>query len=254
MGAKRKPAGVIGVLGGMGPMATVDFMRKVILLTPVSRDQDHLPLIAYSVPQVPDRSAAIVEGTESPLPAMIQGLRTLVAAGAECIAIPCNTAHHWYDDLARESSVPVLHIVDATVAAMERLGVDDGPVGLLATAGTLNAGIYQARLASRGYECMLPDDGDMETLVTPGIGLVKAGRTAPAEELLRAAADNLLGRGAGAVILGCTEIPVALKDSGASGGRYVDATRALAEACVLWSRDRDRPPPEAGETRERQSA
>ncbi len=242
MGAKQKTAGVIGVLGGMGPMATVDFMRKVILLTPVSRDQDHLPLIAYSVPQVPDRSASIVEGTESPLPAMIQGLRTLVRAGVECIAIPCNTAHHWYDDLARESSVPVLHIVDAA------------GVGLLATAGTLNVGIYQARLASRGYECILPDDGDMETLVTPGIGLVKAGRMAQAEELLRAAADNLLGRGAGAVILGCTEIPVALKDSDASGGRYVDATAALAEACVLWSRDRDRPPPGAGETRERQSA
>ena len=254
MAAKRKTAGVIGVLGGMGPMATVDFMRKIISLTPASKDQDHLPVIAYSVPQVPDRSLAIVEGGESPLPAMIHGLRTLVRAGAECIAIPCNTAHHWYDDLARESSVPVLHIVDATGAAMARLGVDDGPVGLLATAGMLNVGIYQSRLASRGYTCIVPDDGDMETLVMPGIGLVKAGRMARAEELLRAAADNLLGRGAGAVILGCTEIPVALKDSDASGERYVDATRALAEACVLWSRDRDRPPSETGETRERQSA
>ncbi len=254
MGAKQKPAGVIGVLGGMGPMATVDFMRKVIELTPASRDQDHLPLIVYSVPQVPDRSASIVEGRESPLPAMIEGLGTLARAGVECIAIPCNTAHHWYDDLARESSVPILHIVDAAGAAMERLGVPDGPVGLLATAGTLDAGIYPARLASLGYECMVPDDADMETLVTPGIGLVKAGRTAQAEELLRTAADNLLGGGARAVILGCTEIPVALKDSDASGGRYVDATAALAEACVLWSRDRDRPPPGTGKTRERQSA
>ncbi len=254
MGAKQKTAGVIGVLGGMGPMATVDFMRKIILLTPVSRDQVHLPLIAYSVPQVPDRSTSIVEGTESPLPAMIQGLRTLVRAGVECIAIPCNTAHHWYDDLTRESSVPILHIVDATGAAMERLGVHDGPVGLLATAGTLNVGIYQARLASRGYECIFPDDGDMETLVTPGIGLVKAGRMTQAEELLRAAADNLFGRGVGAVILGGPEIPVALKDSDTSGGRYVDATAALAEACIQWSRGRDRPPPGAGETRERQSA
>ena len=254
MAAKRKPAGAIGVLGGMGPMATVDFLAKVIELTPASRDQDHLPLIVYSVPQVPDRTAAIVEGKESPLPAMIEGLRTLVGAGVECIAIPCNTAHHWYDDLARESSVPVLHMVDAAGAAMQRLGVPDGPVGLLATAGTLAAGIYPTRLVRHGYKCVVPADGDMEPLVMPGIGLVKAGRMARAEELLRAAADNLLGRGAGAVILGCTEIPVALKDSDASGERYVDATRALAEACVLWSRDRDRPPSETGETRERQSA
>ena len=254
MGAKRKTAGVIGVLGGMGPMATVDFMRKIISLTPASKDQDHLPVIAYSVPQVPDRSIAIVEGGESPLPAMIHGLRTLVRAGAECIAIPCNTAHHWYDDLARESSVPVLHMVDAAGAAMQRLGVPDGPVGLLATAGTLAAGIYPARLVRHGYECVVPDDGDMETLVTPGIGLVKAGRVAEAEELLRTAADNLLGRGARVVILACTEIPVALKDDDASEGCYVDATRALAEACVRWSRGDDRPPPGAREKRQRQNA
>ena len=254
MAAKQKPAGAIGVLGGMGPMATVDFLAKVIELTPASRDQDHLPLIVYSVPQVPDRSASIVEGRESPLPAMIEGLRTLVRAGVECIAIPCNTAHHWYDDLARESSVPVLHIVAAAGGAMQRLGVPDGPVGLLATAGTLAAGIYPARLVRHGYECVIPDNGDVETLVTPGIGLVKAGRVAEAEELLRTAADNLLGRGARVVILACTEIPVALKDDDASEGRYVDATRALAEACVRWSRGDDRPPPGAREKRQRQNA
>ena len=254
MAAKRKPAGAIGVLGGMGPMATVDFLAKVIELTPASRDQDHLPLIVYSVPQVPDRSASIVEGRESPLPAMIEGLRTLVRAGVECIAIPCNTAHHWYDGLARESSVPVLHMVDAAGAAMQRLGVPDGPVGLLATAGTLAAGIYPARLVRHGYECVVPDNGDVETLVTPGIGLVKAGRVAEAEELLRTAADNLLGRGARVVILACTEIPVALKDDDASEGCYVDATRALAESCVRWFRGKDRPPPGAREKRQRQNA
>ena len=116
-------SGTIGVLGGMGPLATVDFMRKVIDLTPARRDQEHLPLIVYSVPQVPGRSACILEGAASPLPAMLRGIRTLAQAGAECIAIPCNTAHHWYDELARESRCPVLHIVDAACAAMERGGV-----------------------------------------------------------------------------------------------------------------------------------
>jgi len=253
MGAKRKSAGVIGVLGGMGPMATVDFMSKVIALTPASKDQDHLPLIVYSVPQVPDRTSAIIEAGESPLPAMIEGLGTLVQAGAGCIAIPCNTAHYWYDDLMLECSVPILHIVDTAGGAMKRLGIHEGPVGLLATAGTLDTGIYPAGLARHGYECMLPDDGDMDTLVTPGIGLVKAGRIVAAEKLLRTAADNLLRRGARAVILGCTEIPVALRNDDASAAQYVDATRALAEACVRWSQGHDRPRPNGRNIQERQS-
>ena len=184
---------------------------------------------------------------------MIEGLGMLGRAGVGCIAIPCNTAHHWYDDLTRQSSIPILHMVDAAGAAMQRRGVHDGPVGLLATAGTLEAGIYPARLAPHGYACMLPDNRDMETLVTPGIRLVKAGRTAEAEELLRTAADTLLGRGARLVILACTEIPVALKDDDASAPRYVDATMALAEACVRWSRGGEEPRG-VRETRQRQSA
>ena len=100
-----KTRALLGVLGGMGPLATVDFLSKLIAETPAERDADHVPVLVYSVPQIPDRPAAILAGGASPLPEMLNGLRTLKAAGAACIAIPCNTAHYWYDALAREAGV-----------------------------------------------------------------------------------------------------------------------------------------------------
>ncbi len=228
-------SGTIGVLGGMGPLATVDFMRKVIDLTPARRDQEHLPLIVYSVPQVPGRSACILEGAASPLPAMVHGIRTLAQAGAECIAIPCNTAHHWYDELARESPCPVLHIVDAACAAMERRAVGQGAVGLLATAGTIAAGVYQERLDRHGYDCVVLGARDMEDLVMRGIALVKAGEMEDARALLETAAAKLGTQGVRAIVLGCTEIPIVFNGvSSSSLPPVVDATQALAEACVEW--------------------
>ncbi len=228
-------SGTIGVLGGMGPLATVDFMRKVIELTPARRDQEHLPLIVYSVPQVPERSACILEGAASPLPAMLRGLHTLAQAGAECIAIPCNTAHHWYDELVRESRCPVLHIVDAVCAAMKRSGVHEGPVGLLATTGTIAAGIYQARLDQHGYDCVVLGAREMEDLVMRGIELVKAAKMGEARALLETAAAKLGKEGARTVILGCTEIPIVFNGGPSSSTpRLVDATHALAQACVEW--------------------
>lgn len=221
----------LGVLGGMGPLATVDFMRKVIEATPASCDQDHIPLIAYSVPQVPDRTEAILGAGESSLPAMLEGLRVLEGAAVDCIAIPCNTAHYWYDDMVRACAVPLLHIADCACAAIERRGSAEGPIGLMGTPGTIASGIYQARLGQRGYECLVPDAADMEALVAAGIALVKAGEIADARAHLEKAADGLRRRGAVAAILGCTEIPVALNDGNPF---YVDATQALAEAAVEW--------------------
>src|SRR4051812_14632246 len=107
----REKRRVLGVLGGMGPLATVDFLKKLIEETPATRDQDHVPVVVYSVPQIPDRPGAILEATESPLPAMLEGVRVLKGAGAAALAIACNTAHYWYDELSAEG-VPVVHIAD----------------------------------------------------------------------------------------------------------------------------------------------
>ena len=129
---------ILGVLGGMGPLATVDFLQKLIEETPATRDQDHIPVIAYSVPQVPDRPRAIAGTGESPLPHMLAGIRTLKSAGAQAVAIACNTAHYWYDDLVQQGGLPVLHIADAACAVFA--GKKAQRVGLIATQGTAAAG------------------------------------------------------------------------------------------------------------------
>jgi aspartate racemase len=226
---------MLGVLGGMGPLATADFYEKLIAQTPAARDQEHVPVVIYAVPQVPDRTVALLEGGPSPLPALQTGLETLVAAGAQAIAIACNTAHAWYDELAAASPVPILHIADAAAAAAVRIAGPGARLALVATTGTLAAGFYPRRLAERGFECAAPTDAEMRELVMPGIGKVKAGAIDEGGRLLERAVGTLLERGARAVVLGCTEVPVALdRIASPLRTRCVDATDALAGACVAW--------------------
>ena len=222
---------LLGVLGGMGPLATVDFLQKLIEETPASRDQDHVPVITYCVPQIPDRPPAITGNGESPLPHMLEGVRTLKRAGATIVAIACNTAHYWYDDLVAASGMPMLHIADAACADLG----DVQRVGLLATQGTIAADFYQSRLAARGVECVLSSADEQRTLVLPAIECVKRNDLAQAHTLALRAARGLLAQGAQVILMGCTEIPLAIDYQPSEvTERCIDATRALARACVKW--------------------
>ncbi len=226
---------MIGVLGGMGPAATLDFMAKLLRLTPAEREQDHLPLLVVSDPRVPDRVAPVLHGGgPSPLPAMQEGIRRLERAGGQCVAIPCHTAHAWYHELAAATSLPILHIVDAALAEIARQGVPPGPLGLLATAATLKAGLYQQRLAAAGHPALLASDEVMADAVLPAIALVKQGRTAAAGVLLQRAVGHLVAAGAERVLLACTELPVAL--AAAPQPACIDGTEALARSCLAWWR------------------
>jgi aspartate racemase len=228
---------MIGVLGGMGPAATVDFMAKLIRLTPVTRDQEHLPLIVLSDPRVPDRVGPIMTGEgEPPLPAMVRGIRALEAAGAGCIVIPCHTAHAWYDELKASTPLPVLSMVEAVLAEVERGAVPGRPVGLLATAATLEADLYQSALEIRGRPVLIPAPEVMRERVLPAIALVKRDRAAEAAPLLEAAIADLVAQGAGLVVLACTELPVALAALGGPPATCLDATEALARAAIAWYR------------------
>ena len=226
---------VLGVLGGMGPLATVDFLKKLIEETPAARDEDHLPVIAWSVPQIPSRPPAITGTGESPLPALLEGIRTLKQAGAVAIAIPCNTAHYWYDDMVREGGLPIIHIADAALAALEARRITGKTVGLIATTGTLAAGFFQQRLAARGFRYLTNSDVDIDALVLPAIVHVKRNELDAAASLLATAVDKLMAAGAGGVILACTETPVVLDRLPPElAAQCIDATRALAKACVEW--------------------
>jgi aspartate racemase len=222
----------IGVLGGMGPMATADFFRKLVEETPAERDQDHIPVIIYSVPQIPSRSKAITNADESPLPQMLEGLRALKLQHVDFVAIPCNTAHFWYEDLCRKGGLPILHIVDAVYRALASDGID-GPIGLLCTEATLSSRIYHERLAECGIDLMVNPPEERDEFVNPAIELVKCGRLQEAGVAVQRAAARLLERGAQKLILGCTELPVALEAGAPSSmEKCIDATRALARASV----------------------
>ena len=227
---------ILGVLGGMGPLASACFMQRLTLLTPAERDQDHIPTILWSDPRVPDRTAARVAGGEDPLPALVRGIRGLEAAGCGAIAIPCNTAHGWYDGMRAATKLPILHIVDAAGAELRRLGVAGGRIGVMGTAGTLAMRLYQQRLDGLGYECLTPSEAEMQSRVTPAITAVKANKLVDSYEPLAEVAQSLMARGAKAVVLGCTEIPLGIAAGPALPFPVADTIDALARAAIAWAK------------------
>ncbi len=221
---------MLGVIGGMGPLATADFFRKLIAATPATGDEQHIPVLIHSVPQIPSRPAAILRGGPSPLPELLRARDRLLAAGATLLAMPCNTAHHWYPDLTQGCSVPFVHIVDAVAAVLDPAL---GTVGLIATEATLAARIYEQRLAARRLQLLNPDEREYRAAVQPAIDAVKSNASADAGRLIEPVVRGLLARGAGCVVLACTEIPISLDaiDSPLRA-QCVDSTDALARACI----------------------
>jgi aspartate racemase len=226
------PTGVIGVLGGMGPAATIDFMHKVLSATPATRDQDHVPMVVSSIPQVPDRTAAFRGDGASPLAAMIASGQRLAQAGAGLVVMPCNTAHLWFNGVQGALGLPMLHLVDAALEDAIALVGADAPIGLLCTDATLASGLYLNRTPRVHW--VLPTATEMLDRVMPGIEAVKAGELGRGGELLCAAAHALAQRGAQALVLGCTEVPLVLGPVNA-GVPVVDATASLARRAVAWS-------------------
>jgi aspartate racemase len=217
-------------------MAGAYFMERLIALTPATSEQEHVPAILWSDPRVPSRPGARLEGGADPLPWMRHGVARLEQAGAQAIAIPCNTAHLWYEDLVAEARVPVLHIVDAAIADLHRQGIRSGRIGLMATAATLQLCLYQDRLEARGYECIVPSDDEVLRHCTIPIRHVKANDIPAACEPVAAGVERLLERGAQAVVLGCTELPLALPNARRTGINIplVDSIDALALAALDW--------------------
>lgn len=229
-------ARVLGVLGGMGPLAGATFMQRMTLLTPAERDQDHIPAILWSDPRVPDRTAARLSDGEDPLPWLLRGIAGLEAAGCGAIAIPCNTAHGWFEPMQAATRLPILHIVHAAADELLRLRVPAGPIGLMATTGTLAMRLYQDRLAARGHDCVTPSEEEMTRIVMPAIELVKANRISESYAPLAEIARRLIERGARGVVLGCTEIPLGIAAGPALPFPVADTIDALARASIAWAK------------------
>ncbi len=220
----------VGVLGGMGPDATADFMSCVIRATPADKDQDHVRMLIDSNPHVPNRQEALLRGGEDPGPALASMARGLAAAGADFLVMPCNTAHAFADAITAAVDIPLVSIIDVIVEACG----DAAAVGVLATDGCLSSGVFQAALTERGRRAVLPDDAETAALMGL-ITRIKAGDTgSKVADGMRELAAALIARGAEVIIAGCTEIPLVL-DADRVDVPVVSSTDALARATVAMA-------------------
>lgn len=222
----------IGVLGGMGPEATLICFKRIIKNTPAGKDQDHIRVIIDSNPKVPDRTESMLENGPSPVPLMVSGCRALERAGADFIVIPCVTAHFFIDELRAETDLPILSILDAFSEAVERTNPEIATVGLMGTDGTIKSGMFQKRLAQAGIKTIICDDMH-QARVMAAIYDIKKGERAISEITpdLEAAAESLVERGAQGIIAGCTEIPLGLSQRHVSVP-FFDSLLILARAAI----------------------
>lgn len=205
----KNEAKIIGVIGGMGPLATVDLYRKIVEHTDADCDQAHVRTIIDSNTNIPDRTAALLSGGESPVRELQSSVRLLEQAGAQVLVMPCHTAHCFYDDVQDIASVPVLNMIELTVQELKRQGARR--VGLLATDGAVQSGIYQRHFDGSGIELLLPDAEGQAALMDMIYSGVKAGCAEYDTTAVRAALDRLMDAGAQTLILGCTELPPAFE-------------------------------------------
>lgn len=199
----------IGIIGGMGPLATADLFRKIALHTDAASDQEHPRVVIDSNTDIADRTAALLHGGADPVPEIVKSARRLESIGADFLVMPCNTAHGFYDAVAAAVEIPVLHMIALTRDALKARGVQKA--GLLATDGTVETGIYQQTFRGSGVELLTPPADDQAAVMDLIYNGVKAGDLAHDASAFRRACENLLGHGAETLILGCTELPPAFE-------------------------------------------
>jgi len=223
----------VGILGGMGPAATLALYERILALTPAERDQDHIRVIIDSNPKIPDRTAAILGDGESPLPAMIEGARTLERAGANVLVIPCNTAHHWLLPLRESISIPIINMVGETAAEVAGYTPPFQKVALLATTGTINTALYQQALAEKGITVLVPTTQEQDAIMDV-IHRIK-GKDHMVKGQILPVVQSLLDQGAQGLILGCTELSLVVEEGDLRCPLF-DPLAVLARRAVEWAR------------------
>ncbi len=223
-------AKTLGILGGLGPRASVYFYYLLTEHTAAACDADHMNIILMSAADIPDRSEYILgKSDRSPLPEMKKNVERLIAAGADLIAIPCNTAHYFFDALQKTTPVPVLNIVQETVSLAAANGAKR--LGILATTGTVRAGAYQHAASNLGLTAILPEEEEQEALMRLIYNDIKTAAE-PNYDCFYEIADHLLSRGCDALILGCTELSLIPKDARYDRYPMIDSLLVLTAKCI----------------------
>lgn len=220
----------LGVIGGLGPMATVYFLQLITQMSDAASDQEHMEILVHSNPRIPDRTGYILgKSREDPLPPMLAAGKGLASQGADLLAIPCVTAHYFREAVERGTGLPVLNAPGETAAHLREAGISRA--GVLATDGTVRCGLVQNALTAQGIQCLLPDQEGQASVMKLIYEEIKAGKPADPGKL-QAVSEQLFRRGAQAVLLACTELSLVKKDH-ALGAGYLDVLEVLARSAVL---------------------
>ena len=223
----------IGILGAMGPLATADLFKKIVLMTKAGSDNEHIRIYIDNNAQIPDRTGAILGGGADPVPQMSSALKHLEACGADCIIMPCNTAHYFLPRMQEQTQIPFISILESTAKACAKQ-FPGKTACVLATRGTLASGLYNRALEAEGVSCILPNEEQRDVLMYAIYDCVKGGKPLetvrePMEKLLA----DLSKEGADYFILGCTELPVVAEELKLPGA-FIDPTAELAKAAILF--------------------
>ena len=223
----------IGILGGMGPLATADLFRKIVTMTKAGCDNDHIRIYIDDNPSIPDRTAAILSGGKDPTPIMADSLKKLEACGADCIIMPCNTAHYFLPRLQAMTEVPFLSMLEATAKTCAKT-FPGKTAAILATKGTLATGLYEEALKAQGVAYLVPDADEQDALMRVIYEGVKADAAPEAYRAdMEGVMETLAAKGADYFILGCTELPVAADLLGLTQP-MIDPTTELAKAAITF--------------------
>ena len=225
----------VGVIGGMGPQATVDFFQKILDNTKVERDQDHIHVIVDNNPQIPDRTAFLLGKGESPLKSLVNSAVKLQLMGADLLAMPCNTAHYFYDEIVKFVDIPFINMIDEVAASIRAKNLGVNRVGLLATKGVYSMGIYSRYLQKYGIEAVIPPEDGIET-VSKTIYTIKKNLNLVDPAGINEIIENMRKEGIDTIILGCTELPL-IVDKYPMGPDYIDSTAVLAKRAVEMARN-----------------
>lgn len=222
----------LGIIGGLGPMATVYFMERVIEMTDVNKDQEHIRIYLQSIPDTPDRTAYICgENEENPLPFFVNAGISLAEQGADFIAIPCVTAQYFYQDLSDKLRIPVIHLISELVKEIKKKSI--AKVGIMASDGTIKSKILQDKFLENGIEVVVPSKKDQASLMDIIYNQIKAGKKADMSQFFEVAL-HLKEQGAEKLILGCTELSL-IKRAQTISFDCVDVIDVLAKNSVLMS-------------------
>jgi len=218
---------IIGILGGMGPEATIDLFQKIVKLTPAKQDQDHIRIIIDNNPKIPDRTKSIIGTETNPLPELVKTANNLERAGVDFIIIPCNTAHFFYQDIQKEVNIPILNMIKETADYINQTLPEINRVCLFATKGTYKAGLYQTFLEEIKVETLMPTKNEQEQIMSM-IYNIKSGYSLEKLKIqIKELAISYINKGAEGIITGCTELPLILEE-GDIPIPVIDPTKILA--------------------------